>query len=120
MKTRLKMKLVKKCNLHTIVRLPRKVFAPYTDIATNVLFFSKGQPTTEVWYYEHPYPEGRSSYSKTKPIQIEEFEQEKAWWSDRVENEHAWRVPIEEIAASSYNIDIRNPRRTSAQCVHAR
>ena len=107
--TRLKRRLVEECNLHTIVRLPKGVFAPYTSIKTNVLFFTKGKPTTEVWYYEHPYPEGYKSYSKTKPMRIEEFEPEKAWWNNRQETEQAWRVPIEDIIASGYNLDIANP-----------
>jgi type I restriction enzyme M protein len=108
-KTRIKKKLLDECNLHTIVRLPNGVFAPYTSIKTNILFFTKGEPTKEVWYYEHPYPDGYKSYSKTKPMRIEEFEPEKAWWTDREENERAWRVPIDDIAASGYNLDIKNP-----------
>ena len=108
-KTRLKQRLVETCNLHTIVRLPNGVFAPYTTIKTNVLFFTKGEPTSEIWYYEHPYPEGYKSYSKTKPMRIEEFEVEKAWWTDRQETEQAWLVPIDEIVASGYNLDIANP-----------
>ncbi|MFG0261152.1 MAG: class I SAM-dependent DNA methyltransferase, partial [Novipirellula sp. JB048] len=79
-KTRIKESLLTDCNLHTIVRLPNGVFAPYTSIRTNLLFFTKGQPTTEVWYYEHPYPKGAKSYNKTKPIRIEEFKPEKKWW----------------------------------------
>ena len=79
-KTRLKERVLTECELHTIVRLPNGVFAPYTSIKTNVLFFQKGRPSTEVWYYEHPYPEGYKSYSKTKPMRIEEFEPEKVWW----------------------------------------
>lgn len=108
-KTRIKTKLLDECNLHTIVRLPNGVFAPYTSINTNVLFFTKGEPTTEVWFYEHPYPEGYKSYSKTKPLRIEEFEPEKAWWTDREENERAWRVSIGDVVASGYNLDIKNP-----------
>ena len=108
-KTRIKKKLLDECNLHTIVRLPNGVFAPYTSIKTNLLFFTKGESTKEVWYYEHPYPEGFKSYSKTKPMRIEEFEPEKAWWTDRQENERAWRVAVDEIAASGYNLDIKNP-----------
>ena len=86
-KTRLKEHLLERCNLHTIVRLPNGVFAPYTDINTNLLFFTKGEPTREVWYYEHPLPEGYKKYTKTRPIRIEEFELEKAWWHDRQETE---------------------------------
>ncbi|MGH9578230.1 MAG: N-6 DNA methylase, partial [Terriglobales bacterium] len=95
-KTRIKEALLSDCNLHTIVRLPNGVFNPYTGIRTNLLFFTKSRPTTEVWYYEHPYPPGVKSYNKGKPIRIEEFEPEKAWWGDesnrfagRAENEQA-------------------------------
>jgi type I restriction enzyme M protein len=108
-KTRVKERLLTECNLHTIVRLPNGVFAPYTGIKTNLLFFTKGTPTREVWYYEHPYPPGYKSYSKTKPIRIEEFAPEKGWWHHRVETEYAWRVSIEDIRASGYNLDIKNP-----------
>lgn len=109
-KTRIKEKLLRDCNLHTIVRLPNGVFNPYTGIKTNLLFFEKGKPTEEVWYYEHPYPEGYKSYSKTKPIRIQEFRKlEKKWWNKREENEHAWRVPVQQIIDSGYNLDIKNP-----------
>ncbi|HEY9636335.1 MAG TPA: class I SAM-dependent DNA methyltransferase [Coleofasciculaceae cyanobacterium] len=108
-KTRIKQKLLRDCNLHTIVRLPNGVFSPYTSIRTNVLFFTKGKPTTEVWYYEHPYPPGVKSYNKTKPMRIEEFDAEKAWWEKREENEYAWKVPVETIVANGYNLDIKNP-----------
>ena len=108
-KTRIKEELLEKCNLHTIVRLPNGVFSPYTGIKTNLLFFTKGEPTKEVWYYEHPYPEGYKSYSKTKPMRIEEFTPEKAWWGERVENGFAWRVSVEEIKSNGYNLDIKNP-----------
>ena len=79
-KTRIKEQLLETCNLHTIVRLPNGVFNPYTGIKTNLLFFTKGTPTTDVWFYEHPYPPGVKSYNKTKPMRIEEFDAEKAWW----------------------------------------
>lgn len=108
-KTRIKQKLLRDCNLHTIVRLPNGVFSPYTSIRTNVLFFTKGEPTTEVWYYEHPYPPGAKSYNKTKPMRIEEFDAEKAWWEKREENEYAWKVSVETIVANAYNLDIKNP-----------
>jgi len=115
-KTRIKEKLLSECNLHTIVRLPNGVFAPYTGIKTNLLFFTKGQPTKQVWYYEHPYPAGYKSYSKTKPIRIDEFDTEKAWWgseadgfASRVENEFAWKVSIEDIRAKGFNLDQKNP-----------
>lgn len=109
MKTRLKEELLAKCNLHTIVRLPNGVFNPYTGIKTNLLFFEKGTPTKEVWYYEHPYPEGVKSYNKGKPINIKEFDVEKKWWNKRVENEFAWKVSIEDIKKRGYNLDIKNP-----------
>ncbi len=118
-KTRIKEALLTECNLHTIVRLPNGVFNPYTSIRTNLLFFTKGQPTTAVWYYEHPYPDGAKSYNKGKPIDISEFAVEKAWWGSekdgfkaRVENERAWRVPIEEIKAGGYNLDRKNPHQS--------
>ena len=79
-KTRIKEKLLTECDLHTIVRLPNGVFAPYTSIKTNLLFFTKGRPTKDVWFYEHPYPPGAKSYNKTKPIRIDEFDVEKEWW----------------------------------------
>jgi type I restriction enzyme M protein len=112
-KTRIKEALLAECNLHTIVRLPNGVFNPYTGIRTNLLFFTKGQSTTEVWYYEHPYPPGVKSYNKGKPIRIEEFEPEKAWWGNRVENEQAWRVPIDQIQAGNYNLDLKNPHQNN-------
>jgi type I restriction enzyme M protein len=108
-KARVKQRLLEKCNLHTIVRLPKGVFSPYTNIKTNMLFFTKGEPTKEIWFYEHPYPEGYRSYSKTKPLRVEEFEPEKAWWHHRVENEFAWRVPVEQVIDNGYNLDLKNP-----------
>lgn len=108
-KTRIKERLLQECDLHTIVRLPNGVFNPYTGIKTNLLFFTKGRPTKEVWYYEHPYPTGYKSYSKTKPMRIAEFGPEKAWWDNREENTHAWRVSSEDIRANGYNLDIKNP-----------
>lgn len=114
-KTRIKKHLMSECDLHTIVRLPKGVFAPYTSINTNVLFFEKGRPTEEVWYYEHPYPEGYKSYSKTKPMRIEEFDAEKAWWTHREETEQAWRVSLQEIEERDYNLDIKNPNAPEAQ-----
>jgi type I restriction enzyme M protein len=113
-KTRLKEHLLATCNLHTIVRLPKGVFNPYTGINTNLLFFTKGEPTREVWYFEHPTPPDRKNYSKTRPIDIKEFDLEKAWWDNRVENEYAWRVSIEDIKARNYNLDIKNPATVDA------
>ena len=107
---RIKEELLKEFNLHTIVRLPKGVFNPYTGIKTNLLFFTKGEPTRTVWFYDHPYPAGAKSYSKTKPLRIEEFAPEKKWWSKRKENDHAWKVSVEDIKARGYNLDIKNPR----------
>jgi type I restriction enzyme M protein len=114
-KTRLKERLMDTCNLHTIVRLPNGVFNPYTGIRTNLLFFTKGEPTTEVWYFEHPLPPDRKNYSKTRPIDIKEFDLEKAWWVNREENQYAWKVTIDEIRARNYNLDIKNPYREEEQ-----
>ncbi|OZA25723.1 MAG: hypothetical protein B7X91_11370, partial [Hydrogenophilales bacterium 17-64-11] len=113
-KTRIKEQLLETCNLHTVVRLPNGVFNPYTGIKTNLLFFTKGTPTEHVWFYEHPYPPGVKSYNKTKPMRIEEFEAEKAWWNNRVENEHAWKVSAADVKARNYNLDIKNPHSPDA------
>lgn len=113
--TRIKENLLEKCNLHTIVRLPHGVFAPYTGIKTNLLFFTKGKPTKEVWYFEHPYPDCVKNYNKTKPINIKEFDLEKAWWNNREENQYAWKVSAEELKKRNYNFDIRNPNSTGEQ-----
>lgn len=116
MKTRLKEKLLEECNLHTIVRLPNGVFNPYTGIKTNLLFFTKGQPTDHIWYYEHPYPDGVKSYNKTKPMRFEEFRTEIDWWGSeadgfaaRMETEQAWKVSVDAIKTRNYNLDIKNP-----------
>jgi type I restriction enzyme M protein len=110
--TRIKESLLEKCNLHTIVRLPNGVFAPYTGIKTNLLFFTKGGPTKDVWYFEHPYPDGVKNYNKTKPINIKEFDLEKAWWNNREESQYAWKVSAEELEKRNYNFDIKNPNST--------
>lgn len=106
---RIKEELLKDFNLHTIVRLPNGVFAPYTGIPTNLLFFDRGGPTKEIWYYEQPLPEGRKNYTKTQPIQFDEFEDLLKWWNNRKKNEHAWKVKAEDIIANNYNLDIKNP-----------
>lgn len=108
-KTSIKEKLLEEFNLHTIVRLPKGVFSPYTDINTNLLFFEKGKSTEEVWYFEHPLPSGYKNYTKTKPIRLDEFELEKQWWFNRLETEFSWKVSIEDIKKRNYNLDIKNP-----------
>ncbi|KGK81785.1 hypothetical protein DP73_21195 [Desulfosporosinus sp. HMP52] len=110
-KTAIKEKLLEEFNLHTIVRLPNGVFAPYTNINTNLLFLEKGKPTEEIWYYEHLLPYGYKNYTKTKPIRLEEFNLEKLWWNERVENKSAWRISIKEIKKQNYNLDFKNPCR---------
>jgi len=106
---RIKEELLKEFNLHTIVRLPNGVFAPYTGIPTNILFFDRSRPTTEVWYYEQPLPEGRKNYTKTAPIQFEEFSGAIKWWTDRKESDHAWKVPVATLLANGCNLDQKNP-----------
>lgn len=106
-KNNIKRKLLEEFNLHTIVRLPAGVFAPYTPITTNLLFLEKGKKTEEIWYYELPLPEGYKSFSKTKPISSTHFEPIKNWWNNRVENDNAWLVKVEDI--KNYNLDIKNP-----------
>ncbi len=107
---RIKEELLKDFNLHTIVRLPNGVFSPYTSIPTNLMFFDRSGPTKQVWYYEQPLPEGRKNYTKTQPIQFEEFADCIAWWSKRKENHRAWKVPAAEILKNGCNLDIKNPR----------
>jgi type I restriction enzyme M protein len=107
---RIKEELLKEFNLHTIVRLPNGVFAPYTSIPTNILFFDRSGPTKHVWYYEQPLPEGRKNYTKTAPIQFEEFAPVVAWWNKRKENDQAWKAPAAELLAAGCNLDRKNPR----------
>jgi type I restriction enzyme M protein len=115
-KTRIKEKLLEECNLHTIVRLPNSVFAPYTGIKTNLLFFTKGAPTQHIWFYEHQLPAGVKAYNKTRPMKVEEFAPLEKWWGKekdgfkkRVENEQAWKVSLDDIKARNYNLDCKNP-----------
>lgn len=110
-KQRVRQKLLEECNLHTIIRLPNSVFQPYATVATNLLFFVKGTPTKEIWYYEHRLPEGQKSYSKTKPIRLEEFNPIREWWNNRRENEVAWKVDIKTIIDRRYDLDIKNPNK---------
>lgn len=88
----IKEELLKEFRLHTIVRLPQGVFAPYTDIPANLLFFERGGPTDTIWFYELPLPEGRKKYSKTAPLQFDEFGGALAWWNDRQPGPQAWAV----------------------------
>ncbi|MBL9007220.1 MAG: N-6 DNA methylase [Myxococcales bacterium] len=106
---RIKEELLREFNLHTIVRLPNGVFAPYTDIPSNLVFFDRRGPTQSIWYYELPLPEGRKKYSKTAPIQLEEFVPVKAWWTQREEGPQSWKVSAEHVAAKGFNLDLKNP-----------
>jgi type I restriction enzyme M protein len=113
-KTRLKEHLMEECNLHTIVRLPNSVFRPYASLGTNLLFFEKGEPTKDIWFYEHRLPVGQKAYSMTKPIRLEHFQACIDWWGgetrqERNETEQAWRVTAEQVRARGYNLDFKNP-----------
>src|SRR6202453_1908316 len=113
-KTRLKEHLMEECNLHTIVRLPNSVFKPYASIGTNLLFFEKGSPTKDIWFYEHRVPEGQKAYSMTKPIRLEHFQGCIDWWggkdrNGREETPQAWKVSAANIKARGYNLDVKNP-----------
>lgn len=125
-KQRVREKLLHDCNVHTIIRLPQSVFAPYATVNTNLIFFEKksgqsfnqtnhsadnGFATTEVWYYEHTMPEGYKAYSKTKPIRIEEFAPIQNWWNNRVESEVSWKVSIDTIKERGFDLDIKNPNK---------
>lgn len=112
-KTRIKDELLKTCNLEVIIRLPNSVFKPYATVGTNLLFFKKGEPTQNVWFYEHKLPEGLKSYSKTNPIRNEEFDPIRKWWNNKVKNEVAWKVSVEEIVNDNYNLDIKNPNNSN-------
>jgi len=125
-KQRIRQKLLEDCNVHTIVRLPQSVFAPYATVNTNLIFFEKvastgsASATKEIWYYEHTLPEGAKAYSKTKPIRIEEFEPIKTWWNKREESEVAWKVPIQTIIDRNYDLDIKNPNKKVEEVVYDR
>jgi type I restriction enzyme M protein len=119
-KMRIKEQLLKECNLHTIVRLPNSVFKPYAGIGTNLLFFEKGSPTKEIWYYQHLVPSTQKAYSKTKPIRREYFQDILNWWGgkgrlNRVESKLAWKVDLETIINRNFNLDINNPNMTARE-----
>ncbi|MBA3485834.1 MAG: SAM-dependent DNA methyltransferase [Lysobacter sp.] len=119
-KTRLKEHLLEECNLHTVVRLPNSVFKPYASIGTNLLFFEKGAPTHDIWYYEHAVPEGQKAYSMTRPIKVEHLQPCVDWWggadrSGRQQTKRAWKVDIATVKARGYNLDIKNPHTVAAE-----
>ena len=107
--SRVRKELLESFNLHTIIRLPNGVFAPYTGIRTNILFFEHPGPTKTIWYYEHTLPEGRNSYSKTNMIRFQEFESLLRWWSDRSEQRNAWVVAVDHLSETDYNLDLKSP-----------
>jgi type I restriction enzyme M protein len=119
-KTRLKEALLADCDLHTIIRLPNSVFKPYASIGTNLLFFDKGKPTKDIWFYEQRVPAGQKAYSMTKPIRLEHFNECVEWWGGsgrvgRVETEVAWRVTAQQVKDRGYNLDFKNPHVASEE-----
>lgn len=134
---RVKAELLASYNLHTIVRLPEGVFAPYTDIATNLMFFDTSKPTENIWYYELVPPDGRKKYTKTMPMAFEEFQACIEWWDNRVESERAWKEDAVKLVGKddagnvvSVDLDRKNPKSKGAvdqrtpgdisQALHAR
>ena len=110
-KTSIKEKLFKDFNLHTIIRMPGSVFAPYTSITTNILFFDNTTPTEDVWFYRMDMPEGYKHFSKTKPMKLEHFDKVRAWWNDRQEIvidewPKAKKFSAKEIADNDFNLDL--------------
>src|SRR5882724_4496044 len=113
-KTRLKEHLMEECNLHTIVRLPNSVFKPYASIGTNLLFFEKGAPTKDIWFYEHQVPAGQKAYSMTKPIRFEHLQPCIDWWGGagregREETDRAWKVSADVVKVRGFSLEIKNP-----------
>lgn len=110
-KVAIKKKLFNEYNLHTVIRMPGSVFAPYTSITTNILFFDNTTPTTETWFYRLDMPEGYKHFSKTKPMKFEHFAPVVEWWNNREEIiidefPKAKKYSAEEIANLNYNIDL--------------
>lgn len=110
-KVAIKKKLLSEFNLHTVVRMPHSVFAPYTSITTNILFFDKTGPTKETWFYRLDMPEGYKNFSKTKPMKLEHFDPAMEWWNNRIEIteegfDKAKSYTVDEIASRNYNIDL--------------
>ena len=115
---RIKADLLEKFNLHTVVRLPQGVFEPYTDVATNLLFFDTSGPTDVIDFWEHTAPNGRKKYSKTQPLLIEELDDLRSWWDNRCDDDRSWRVRASEVIIrselgelQSVNLDIKNPKK---------
>lgn len=113
---RIKADLLKEFNLHTVLRMPEGVFAPYTDIPTNILFFDTSRATSDIWYYEQPQPDGRKKYSKTAPLTYEELQPCLDWWNDREETKQAWKVQGSDLVevdeagrVQTCDLDLKNP-----------
>ena len=110
-KVAIKTKLLREFNLHTIIRMPHSVFAPYTSITTNILFFDNTKPTEDVWFYRLDMPDGYKNFSKTKPMKLEHFDPAIEWWNNREEItidgfDKAKKYTAKEIAERNYNIDL--------------
>lgn len=110
-KVAIKTKLLTDFDLHTIIRMPHSVFAPYTSITTNILFFDKTEPTKETWFYRLDMPEGYKNFSKTKPMKLDHFAPAIEWWADRVAiNEDGFDkarcYTVAELEAAGYNLDL--------------
>lgn len=114
-KTRIKEQLLTECNLHTIVRIPETAFAPYTTAATNLLFFTKGEPTKQVWFWQHSLPPGVKAYNKTRPINFDEFDALREWWANRSESARSWKVSIDELRSRNFNLNVDNPNAPKVQ-----
>lgn len=106
---RVREKLLNEANLHTIIRLHSTVFQPYASVSTNLLFFTKGKKTENVWYYELPLPDGVKAYNKGRPIQDDDFNDVIKWWNKRKENDFAWKVTYDQIKEKNFNLDFKNP-----------
>lgn len=114
--TRIKERLFSEFDVHTIVVLPIGVFNPYSGIRTILLFLEKGNPTKEVWFFDHQLPQGYKTYNKSKPIRVEEFDLEKEWWTDRSNlkfSNRCWNISIDEIRTKNFKLDCRNPHQFS-------
>lgn len=118
-KTRIKQQLLENCNLHTVIRLPGGVFNPYTAIKTNILFFDKGKATKEIWYYEMSMPSGIKNFNRSRPIEINNFDEIKKWWKNRKESKNAWKISAEVIKQRNYDMDIKNPTLKDEEFKHS-
>lgn len=119
-KSAIKRRLLETCNLHTIIRLPKDVFAPYTNINTNLLLFQKGTPTKGIWFYRLEMPQGHKHFSKTRPMLDEHFQPVHKWWQNKSESDVSQFIPIEDIIAADYNLDFLGFLMISRKFCHQR